>query len=51
MLEVDDAAAEHARLRERGVNVEDLIETPVCFMAFVYDPEGNKLGIHQRKPR
>lgn len=51
MLEVDDAAAEHARLRERGANVEDLIETPVCFMAFLYDPEGNKLGIHQRKPR
>jgi predicted enzyme related to lactoylglutathione lyase len=51
MLEVDDAAAEHARLLALGANVEELIETPVCWMAFVRDPEGNKLGIHQRKPR
>jgi predicted enzyme related to lactoylglutathione lyase len=26
------------------------IETPVCHMAFVKDPDGNAICIHQRKP-
>lgn len=26
------------------------IETPVCHMAFVRDPDGNSVGIHKRKP-
>jgi predicted enzyme related to lactoylglutathione lyase len=51
MLEVDDVAAERARLLEAGVTVGDFIETPVCFMTFVTDPDGNVLGMHQRKPR
>jgi predicted enzyme related to lactoylglutathione lyase len=25
-------------------------ETPVCRMAFILDPDGNALCIHQRKP-
>ncbi len=25
------------------------LETPVCHMAFVRDPDGNSLGIHSRK--
>jgi predicted enzyme related to lactoylglutathione lyase len=51
VLEVDDVAAERTRLLGLGVKVGDFIETPVCFMAFVTDPAGNVLGIHQRKPR
>jgi predicted enzyme related to lactoylglutathione lyase len=49
VLEVDDINAEHARLRSHGVTIDDVKETPVCFMAFVTDPEGNKFGLHQRK--
>ena len=26
-------------------------ETPVCFMALVYDPDGNCLCIHKRKAK
>ncbi len=51
MLEVDDVAAERSRLLERGITVGEFIETPVCFMTFVTDPEGNIVGLHQRKPR
>jgi predicted enzyme related to lactoylglutathione lyase len=51
MLEVEDAAAERKRLFDLGVAIEEVNESPVCWMAFFTDPEGNKLGIHQRKPR
>jgi predicted enzyme related to lactoylglutathione lyase len=49
-FEVDDIAAERARLLEKGVTITDVNESPVCFSAFVTDPEGNRFGIHQRKP-
>jgi predicted enzyme related to lactoylglutathione lyase len=29
--------------------VSDVTESPVCFMAFAADPEGNAIIIHQRK--
>jgi predicted enzyme related to lactoylglutathione lyase len=48
-FEVDDLAAERERLAARGVPITDVRESPVCFSAFVTDPEGNKFGIHQRK--
>ena len=48
-FEVDDVAAERERLVKAGVPVTDIQESPVCFSAFVTDPEGNKFGIHQRK--
>jgi catechol 2,3-dioxygenase-like lactoylglutathione lyase family enzyme len=48
-FEVDDVAAERDRLLALGVTVTELNESPVCFSAFVTDPEGNKFGIHQRK--
>jgi predicted enzyme related to lactoylglutathione lyase len=35
--------------RSRGVEVSDITETPVCFMAFAHDPEGNGIILHQRK--
>ena len=49
-LAVDDVAAAVEELRGQGVTIAmDPIETPVCFMAVVEDPDGNKLLLHQRK--
>jgi predicted enzyme related to lactoylglutathione lyase len=48
MLLCDDADAEHARLRERGVDVDAEVMRmgePVPPMFFIRDPDGNKLGI------
>jgi predicted enzyme related to lactoylglutathione lyase len=50
MLAVDDINAAVAQYRAKGLTVSDVDETPVCFMAFTQDPEGNGLIIHQRKP-
>jgi predicted enzyme related to lactoylglutathione lyase len=48
-FEVDDVATERERLLKANVPVTEIHESPVCFSAFVTDPEGNKFGIHQRK--
>jgi predicted enzyme related to lactoylglutathione lyase len=48
-FEVDNVAAERERLLNAGIPVTEIHESPVCFSAFVTDPEGNKFGIHQRK--
>ena len=48
-FEVDDVAAERDRLLQAGVPVTDVHESPVCWSAFVTDPEGNRFGIHQLK--
>ena len=48
-FEVDDVAAERERLLKAGVPVTEVNESPVCWSAFVTDPEGNKFGIHQLK--
>jgi predicted enzyme related to lactoylglutathione lyase len=48
-FEVDDVAKERQRLLDLGVPVTEVHDSPVCFSAFVTDPEGNKFGIHQRK--
>ena len=48
-FEVDDVASERQRLLDLGVPVTEIHDSPVCFSAFVTDPEGNKFGIHQRK--
>lgn len=50
-FEVPDLAKERQRLLDARVPVTDVYESPVCFSAFVTDPEGNRFGIHQRKPR
>jgi len=51
-LEVEDFEAAVAALREHNVPmIIGPMETPVCHMATVRDPDGNKLTIHQRKPR
>lgn len=50
-LELEDFAAGVAELQAAGVEfVMGPIETPVCHMAFVRDPDGNSVGIHKRKP-
>jgi predicted enzyme related to lactoylglutathione lyase len=49
MFEVDDINAERERLLQAGVEASEVHESPVCFSVFLTDPEGNKLGIHQRK--
>jgi predicted enzyme related to lactoylglutathione lyase len=42
-------AKERQRLLDLGVPVTEVHDSPVCYSAFVTDPEGNKFGIHQRK--
>lgn len=50
-FEVTDLDAEIARLKASGVTfATDKIESPVCFMAVVADPDGNKVCLHMRKP-
>ena len=49
MFAVDDVQAAVALFRERGATLSDPIETPVCFMSFGEDPDGNGIVIHQRK--
>ena len=51
VFEVDDINAMRERLKEKGVEVSEVHESPVCFSVFASDPEGNKFGIHQRKPK
>jgi predicted enzyme related to lactoylglutathione lyase len=48
-FEVDDVAAERERLLGRGVTISEVFESPVCYSAFVTDPEGNRFAVHQRK--
>lgn len=50
-LEVEDFEAAIRELRTANVEfVFGPLETPVCHMAFVRDPDGNSVGIHKRKP-
>lgn len=50
-LEVDDFDKAVAELQSAGITFHfGPIETPVCHMAFVLDPDGNSVGIHKRKP-
>jgi predicted enzyme related to lactoylglutathione lyase len=50
-LEVEDFDDAIDHLRGHGVAFHmEPFETPVCRMAFILDPDGNALCIHQRKP-
>ena len=49
MFSVEDAKAAFEAMRKRGAEISDPLETPVCFMSFGKDPEGNTFVIHQRK--
>lgn len=48
-LAVDDVHAAVAELRAKGVKVlMEATETPVCTMAYVFDPDGNPILLHHR---
>ena len=49
MFAVDDAKAAVEHYRGRGLELSDIMESPVCYMSFGQDPEGNAIIIHQRK--
>jgi catechol 2,3-dioxygenase-like lactoylglutathione lyase family enzyme len=50
-FEVEDFDAAIARLREANVTFKiEPMETPVCHMAMVLDPDGSAVCIHKRKP-
>jgi predicted enzyme related to lactoylglutathione lyase len=49
-FEVDDFDGYVAKLRNNGVPfLFEPRETPVCWMAVVADPDGNRVVLHQRK--
>jgi catechol 2,3-dioxygenase-like lactoylglutathione lyase family enzyme len=49
-LAVDDVYASVDYLRAKGVKIlAEPVETSVCYMAFVEDPDGNRVCIHARK--
>ena len=49
-LEVDDFDGYVKRLRDADVKfVFEPMESPVCWMATVADPDGNRVVIHRRK--
>jgi predicted enzyme related to lactoylglutathione lyase len=51
-FEVDDMDAVIARLKKDGVEFEmEKFETPVCWMAVIHDPDGNRLLVHRRKTK
>ena len=49
MFAVPDVNAAVSRFRAQGATLSDPNETPVCFMSFGEDPDGNAIVIHQRK--
>jgi hypothetical protein len=50
-LEVEDFDKDISELQAAGVPFKfSPLETPVCHMAWVRDPDGNLVGIHKRKP-
>jgi len=49
MFAVADIHDAVANFSKRGAGLSDPMETPVCFMAFGADPDGNGFVVHQRK--
>jgi predicted enzyme related to lactoylglutathione lyase len=51
-IEVEDFDAAIKSLREKKARIlDDNVESPVCRMAIVQDPDGNKIIIHKLKPK
>lgn len=48
-LEVEDFPSAIEHLKAAGCHLEGPMESPVCHMAIVSDPDGNSLAIHKRK--
>lgn len=52
VLEVDDFDQAITHLRRHKVQfAHEPFDLPACRAAIILDPDGNKLGIHKRKPR
>ncbi|HLJ84800.1 MAG TPA: VOC family protein [Candidatus Eremiobacteraceae bacterium] len=49
LFAVRDINAAVAHFRANGAQLSDVLETPVCFMSFGADPDGNGFAIHKRK--
>jgi predicted enzyme related to lactoylglutathione lyase len=51
-LEVEEFDSAVAELKARSIPFEvEAMETPVCRMAVIADPDGNKITIHKRHPQ
>lgn len=50
-VSVENVEETLSELKAKGVKClwEDPIDTPVCHFAIIFDPDGNKIGIHWRK--
>lgn len=49
-FEVEDFDKAIAHLKASGIKFKmEPFPTPVCEMAFIFDPDGNTIGIHKRK--
>ncbi|MCG8526937.1 MAG: VOC family protein [Opitutales bacterium] len=49
-IAVESVADTIAELKQKGVEISfDVFESPACYMAYIKDPDGNGVGIHQRK--
>lgn len=50
VLEIDGLAAATAELKAAGVKFKfEPMEFPPCHLAVAFDPDGNQVGLHQRK--
>ena len=49
MFAVPDVAVASELVRKLGGTAEEPGESPVCYMSFAEDTEGNKLVLHRRK--
>lgn len=51
-LEVEDFPAAVAQLKAHNVKFRiEPMDTPVCSMTMIYDPDGNSVCIHKRKAK
>lgn len=51
-LEVEEFDSAIAELKARSIPFDvEAMETPVCRMAVIADPDGNKITIHKRRPQ
>jgi predicted enzyme related to lactoylglutathione lyase len=51
MFSVGDAAGAAKQIRDRGGEMSEPFESPVCYMAMGKDVEGNPIIVHQKKER
>ncbi len=49
-VEIPELAAYRKKLMERGVQVTEPYDLPMCRIAVVSDPDGNQVWLHERKP-